>query len=153
MSNETWDGQVQLMSTSARRAYWSGICLMSCVIGAGCGVFQEANRLGKNVFADSGTRTREDELYRKQYQIDRDPAAMQWLLANRIEPGMSVANVNQVFGETGEREYNDRQIKTGSGFYRTSDTVYRWGPDNQGRSVYLVFREERLFNFDPNEFR
>ena len=66
---------------------------------------------------------------------------------------MRVAEIGEVIGEEGERVFNDRQIKTRGGHYRATDTTYRWGPDSGGRSVYLIFRDGALLNYDPEEFR
>lgn len=88
---------------------------------------------------------------RNRYQADRSPRAQRWLLAHGVQRQMTVAEINTVFGEDGERVYDDAWLKKGSS-YRSDDVVFRWGPDRRGRSVYLVFRNERLINFDPKEF-
>jgi hypothetical protein len=31
--------------------------------------------------------------------------------------------------------------------------VYAFGPDSEGQTVYLAFREDMLVNFDPLDFR
>jgi len=82
--------------------------------------------------------------HRLRFQSDGDPAAFKWLLINRIAAGMSVQNVNTILGQDGERVINDRWIKDNGSRYHESDTVFRWGPDSNARSVYLVFRDERL---------
>ena len=94
----------------------------------------------------------EEQKYREAFLVDKDPEAMRWLMANRLHSGMTVAQVGLAFGEDGEREYNDRWIKTKGGQYRTGDKAYRWGPDNLGNSMYLVFRENQLVNYDPREY-
>jgi hypothetical protein len=98
---------------------------------------------------DAPVRTLQSE--RGRYQADRDPAAMRWLLAHQIQSHMTVADINNVFGEDGTRVYDDAWLKKGNG-YRTDDVVFRWGPDKNGRNIYLVFREKRLINFDPKEY-
>jgi hypothetical protein len=92
-----------------------------------------------------------EETYRRRFQVDGDPEAMQWLLANRVQNGMSVNDINQVLGDEGEREFNDQFLKSNGGTYRASDVIYRWGPDKTGRSVYLGFRDGHLANFNPDE--
>ncbi|MEO1996689.1 MAG: hypothetical protein ABGZ17_15585 [Planctomycetaceae bacterium] len=82
--------------------------------------------------------------HRLRFQSDGDPAAFEWLLENRIAAGMSVQSVSTMLGQEGERVINDRWIKDRGGWYRESDTVVRWGPDSNARSVYLVFRDQRL---------
>ena len=103
-------------------------------------------------WGDTQDGHKQEEVHRKQYQADRDPAALRWLLAHRIHTSMRVEEVNNVLGEEGAREYNDNWLTTKGGQYRTDDKVYKWGPDANGRSVYLVFRDGRLTNFDPSEY-
>lgn len=88
---------------------------------------------------------------RRRYQAERDPSAARWLLAHAIQRQMTVKEINEVFGEDGVRVHDDSSLKRGNG-YREDDTVYRWGPDRDGRDIYLVFRSGRLVNFDPKEF-
>jgi len=82
--------------------------------------------------------------HRMRFQSQGDPDSFRWLLENRISAGMSVPTVNATLGQEGERIVNDRWIKDSGGRYRESDRVFRWGPDSNGRSVYLVFRDQRL---------
>jgi len=89
----------------------------------------------------------------KRYQIDRDPKAMRWLLAHEISTGMSVNGVNEIFGQMGDRQYDDSRYKSSSRSFRRTDEVFRWGPDSDGSSVFLVFRDDHLVNFDPEEYR
>jgi hypothetical protein len=35
---------------------------------------------------------------------------------------------------------------------RQGDATFKWGPDRAGRSIYLIFRDDHLVNFDPHEF-
>lgn len=103
--------------------------------------------------SQSAADYRAEEQYRRKYLANRDPQALNWLLAHRIQSGMSVDDVQQVLGEEAERETNDKWIKPKQGMYRIDDEVYRFGPDHDGRSVYLAFREGRLVNFEPEEFK
>jgi hypothetical protein len=90
--------------------------------------------------------------YRTDYQTERDPEALSWLLANRIRQGMGVGEVNEILGQDGTREFDDRKLKAGNPAYRADDITYRWGPDSGGRAVYLLFREDKLLNYDPQQF-
>lgn len=95
---------------------------------------------------------REQELkQRESYQTEKDPAAIQWLLAHRIRTGMSVSDVSHIIGEDGQREYESNQILKNDGNYQQTDKVYRWGPDRMGRTYMLVFREDKLVNFDAHQ--
>jgi hypothetical protein len=105
--------------------------------------------LGKASPDDPPKKTPDSE--RRRYQVDRDPAAMRWLLAHCVHRAMTVKEINDALGEDSVRVHDDTWVKRGNG-YREDDTVYRWGPDKNGRNVYLVFREGKLINFDPKEF-
>jgi len=96
---------------------------------------------------------RKESESRLLYLKEGDPQAMRWLLGHRLETGMTLADVNKVFGQVGVEETNDSWIKKNNARYRRNDETYRWGPDSQGQSVYLVFRDDQLVNFDPTEFR
>lgn len=89
--------------------------------------------------------------YQQRFLIDGAPEALDWLLAHRIENGMSVDEVSEVLGDTGEKLEQDGQYKNNGGLYQTTDQGYRWGPDRKGRSVTLFFRDGRLVHFDPDE--
>ncbi len=137
---------------SIRRAHTAVIAVLT-VVACGCEGLQEAGVPGMEAFVDKTEARLEEQRYRERFLEDKEPEALKWLLENRIHSGMSVVEVNQVLGEAGEREFNDRWVKTdGDGRYRSSDRVYRWGPDNQGRSIYLVFRDNQLVNFDSKDY-
>lgn len=91
----------------------------------------------------------EEVRYRQEYLETRSAEAMSWLVVNRLKNGMSKFEVDNVFGEGGEREYNDSRIlrEAGSG-YRADDFVYRWGPDRDGNVYMFVFRDDRLMNVE-----
>ncbi len=89
---------------------------------------------------------------RERFQLDRDPAAFSWLLAHRIQNGMSVSEVGEALGDSGEEFSSSQALKGNAKEYQTTDVGYRWGPDAQGRSVILFFRENHLVNFNPREF-
>jgi hypothetical protein len=98
---------------------------------------------------DSAKKTADSE--RRRYQEDRDPKALKWLLVHCVHRQMAVKDINGVLGEDATRVHDDTWVKKGNGF-REDDTVYRWGPDKNGREIYLVFREGKLINFDPKDY-
>ena len=65
---------------------------------------------------------------------------------------MTVAEVDDVLGEAGQREFEDRKLKAGNPAFRANDKAYRWGPDSSGRAIFLIFRDGKLLNYDPKEF-
>jgi hypothetical protein len=99
----------------------------------------------------SGPRTEED--HRREYVKTHSRKAMRWLLYRCVKQGMSYEQVCHILGEDGERETNDRWLKTGGANIRVDDLVYSFGPDSEGHMLYLYFREDRLINFDPSEFK
>jgi hypothetical protein len=125
-----------------------------CALGAAFFGCESVGKTSSQAFAsasgdDGAKRTVESE--RRRYQADRDPASLRWLLAHCVHRQMSVKDISNVLGEDGVRVHDDTWLKRGTA-YREDDTVFRWGPDKNGRDIYLVFREGRLINFDPKEF-
>lgn len=125
-------------------------CLL--VSAAGCGTLTGSGFSNLNDLFRSGSSHKDEETHRQKYQKDRDPAELQWLLANKIESGMTVSEVSRTIGEDGRRLYDDNWIKTGGGYYQSGDEVWKWNPDRNGQSLILVFREGRLVNFDPTDY-
>lgn len=89
---------------------------------------------------------------RQKFLTERDPEAFRWLLAHRIHNEMTHDEVANELGESGERRNDDREYKTNGGFYQTTDVGYQWGPDREGHSVVLFFRDGKLVHFNPNDF-
>lgn len=100
----------------------------------------------------TGKKSNRAESYRTKFQTERDPKALDWILQNRLYSGMSRASVAKELGEEGEFQETSKWLKATGGTFRTSDQAYRWGPDADGRSVYLIFRDDVLVNFDPKDF-
>ena len=94
----------------------------------------------------------QEEKYRHQFVTEGDSQAVRWLLINRIASGMERTEVNQVLGREGDRQFDDGWIKNNGGTFRQSDKVYKWGPDSEGQSYYLVFRDDHLVNFNPEDY-
>jgi len=100
---------------------------------------------------DSGPRTEEE--HRREYVKTHSRKSMRWLLSHSVKAGMTYEQVCHVLGEDGERETKDRWLKTGGINVRVDDEVYSFGPDSDGRILYLFFRDDRLINFDASEFK
>lgn len=96
---------------------------------------------------------REEEKHRREWRATKSRDSLYWLLENCVTSGMSYDDVCRVLGEEGAHEPRDNWVKTKSEFYQLGDDVYCFGPDNKGRSLYLVFREGALINFEPDDFR
>ena len=94
----------------------------------------------------------QEETHRSRFLKDREPADLRWLLANVVKSGMPRGKISQILGEDGERVQDDARFKRNGGHYRENDTIWKWGPDNKGQSVFLAFRDGKLVNFDPDQF-
>lgn len=87
------------------------------------------------------------------YRLEGDAAAIRWLLAHRIESGMTLDEVEAELGTDGEPVHGAAFKNKGGTRFQVTDSVYKWGPDAKGDAYYLVFRDERLLNFDRRQFR
>ncbi len=90
----------------------------------------------------------EAEKQREEFLIERTEESIKWLLSNLAKNGMSKGDIDRIIGEQGERVFDDTNILSGDGLYRADDLVYSWGPDKQGHSYMLVFRDNKLINFE-----
>jgi hypothetical protein len=96
---------------------------------------------------------RTEEEHRTDYVKTHSSKSMRWLLYHCVRQGMSYKDVSHNLAEEGERVSNDPTLKTGGANIRIDDEVYKFGPDDQGHELYLFFRDDRLINFDPSEFK
>jgi hypothetical protein len=119
---------------------------------AGCETLPDG-KLGELVFGSGDRAMQLEEEHRERYQETRKPDDRDWLLGHAVESGMTPTQVTRVLGQEGERVANDAWIKNGDGHYQIDDQAWKWGPDSEGQSVFLVFRDSKLVNFDPHEFR
>ena len=130
-----------------------GCSVLGCVCFTGCESLYEAGVPGMENFIDFSARAGEEEQYRSQFLSEGDPQALRWLMANRLDAGMPISQVRHILGDQGQRVLDDREIKTNGGHYRSGDVVHKWGPDREGRSIYLVFRDGILVNYNPEEYQ
>ncbi len=119
---------------------------------AGCETLPDG-KLGELVFRSGDRALQLEEEHRERYQETRDPDDRDWLLGHAVESGMTPTEVTRVLGQEGKRVGNDAWIKNGEGHYQVDDQAWKWGPDKEGKSVILVFRDSKLVNFDPHEFQ
>jgi len=91
--------------------------------------------------------------HRRRFQQQGDPESFRWLLANGVASGMSLSDVEHALGSGGERVWDDQRFKTGAGRYHQTDETYKWGPDSEGSSAFLIFRDGKLVNYDPKAYR
>ncbi len=126
------------------------VATVALVFCSGCEAMRES--VDWLVFPGSSNDTELVNQHRDQFQIKRSPESLRWLLANKVRSGMTRGDVNELLGEKGQREFNANWILGKGTTYRQTDEVYRWGPDANGQSIYLVFRDDHLTSFDPTEF-
>lgn len=135
----------------SRRAWLIALGTAGGGLSLGCTMLHEAGIPGfERYVKDADAPLVAD--YQRRFQVDSDPAALNWLLSRRVRTGMSVAQINDILGESGERVTDDQELKAFAGQYLRTDVGYKWGPDANGRSVVLFFRDGRLVHFDPHEF-
>lgn len=126
--------------------------MLLALLASGCETPGWAERLDE-AFTPAPKVTPQDvEQHRTRYFKSRDREELYWLLRHEVESGMSYEDVCHAIGQNGVPEKHDTWVKTNGGNYQLGDHVYAFGPDNQGQTVYLVFRENKLVNFDPTEF-
>lgn len=94
-----------------------------------------------------------EQEHRKRFQLEGDPESIRWLKANRLKQGMPLGDVNQILGMDGTPVSDRRRFIEKNSLYQNSDRLYKWGPDSRGNSHFLVFRNDRLVNYDPKEFQ
>jgi hypothetical protein len=74
-------------------------------------------------------------------------------MAHSLNNGMTVQEVERALGDAGERIYDDVELKSHHGEFLHTDIAYKWGPDTDGNSAVLFFREGRLIQYSPENFR
>ncbi|MCG6155523.1 hypothetical protein [Rubinisphaera margarita] len=100
------------------------------------------------LFPVDSSRFAEEERRREEYLATHESEHIRWLLNNRVQNGMSKGDIDRIVGEDGDRVFNDQGVLTSESVYRTDDLVYSWGPDSSGTVYMLVFRDNRLINYE-----
>ena len=121
-----------------------------CLVVSGCG---SARLLGLSGSGDPDGRMAEEERHRQRFLESRNAEDLRWLLANGVQPGQSRSEISATLGEPGQRVARTDWLRDGGGDFQQGDVAWKWGPDREGNSVVLVFRDDRLINFDPTEFQ
>ena len=141
------------MWTSRATSLLFGLLAATLLLVVGCQTLHNAGLPGLESFLKRDTQQLAfEQSKRDQFVLERDHKALFWLLANRIENGMNLADVEMAMGEPGELETGMGHLKTG-GLYQTTDLAYKWGPDLSGYTAILFFRDGKIVNFNPKEYR
>lgn len=128
------------------------VCSISILLGSGCETMPEWDSKAMSGSHRVEKKVDTAEKYRMRFQTERDSKALDWILKNRLYSGMPRATVEKELGEEGEYQESSKWLKATGGTFRTTDEAYKWGPDESGRSVYLIFRDDVLVNFNPEDF-
>jgi len=126
-----------------KKAAWVSILALMIQL-TGCSVMDSLI----NLTQQEETLFAESEKRREEFLIERTEESIKWLLSNLAKNGMSKEDIDRIIGEQGERVFDDTNVLSGDGLYRSDDLVYSWGPDKQGHSYMLVFRDDKLINFE-----
>lgn len=131
---------------------WSIMLVLNCLLLASCETLRAPGSTADWFARNNKKHEREVQAYRTQWQTHRDGEAIRWLLATQIHNGLSPDEVNERLGDTGEREINSQEFSRRGDGFRVDDQFYRYGPDRDGQSHYLGFREGKLINFDAERY-
>lgn len=143
------------MATMLNRNYMAGV-ICAWIFAAtftGCESPEWTRSLNDSFAAADQPNPKLEEQHREEYAATHNPQAMRWLLSHCVEMGMSYKKVCQIMKEEGTPVMGDKSLLSGGGNYRVGDEVYAFGPDTNGKTVYLVFRDDRLVNYDRSEFK
>jgi hypothetical protein len=125
------------------------LAALLATLGGGCEMPDLARGSRERILAEASAAAER----REKFLAEGDPQAVRWLLANRIGSGMTRDDVEETLGQHGERVYEDDWLKSGTLGVLQTDEAYRWGPDSAGQTYYLFFRDDRLVNHNPAEYR
>lgn len=133
---------------------WRTLVLCCLALCAGCQTVQMKPPAKYHFFeSPSAKKSVEERQHRQQWQAHRDGKALRWLLQEVIHNGLTLAEVNDRLGDTGVAEDQTQAFKTKADGYLMDDKLYRYGPDKEGQTYYLAFRDGKVVNFDPHEVK
>lgn len=131
---------------------WKLCLILGASFVAGCESMADWEQAGTHAAAGRIEAAKEAESYRKRYQSNHDGESLRWLLAQELRNGLTLDEVNQAIGEVGEREPNSQQFKVKGARLRIDDELYKYGPDNNGKTYYLAFRDGALIQYDRRQY-
>ena len=122
--------------------------LLVCI---GCETLHNAGMPGLETYIKPDpAKLEEERSHREKFSANQDHESLYWLVANRVQNSMTLREVETVIGETGESIGDTGHLRSEG--IQTTDTAFMWGPDNQGHSVVLFFRDGHLTNFHPENY-
>ena len=130
-----------------------GLSVVTLIAVLGCETLHNAGVPGLESYVKADPVVVEAERSnREKFTVHRDHKALYWLLANCISNGMQLHEVEHVLGSPGEFT-TDFNGASSDGVHQTTDSAYKWGPDNTGRSVVIWFRDGHVSNFNSKNYR
>lgn len=91
--------------------------------------------------------------HREKFRSEGSADGIRWLLVNRVRQGMSVDDVAREIGLPGEQLFDVPWRDSGGTRFQVTDEIYQWGPDAEGHSYPLAFRDGLLVNYNPADYR
>lgn len=140
------------MDATPNRMLYRFVLICLCLTGVSCETLRAPGSTADWFARNSKSHERDANAHREQWQTRRDGLALKWLLATQVSNGMTVDGVNNRLGDIGVREEGTQEFKQKIEGLRIDDVLYRYGPDRDGETYYLAFREGKLVNFDPKRF-
>lgn len=127
--------------------------VITMIGGIGCGAMHNAGVPGLEMYVKKDpAEVQHDQDQREKFMLNQDHKALFWLIGHRLENGLLLSEVEEILGVPGEFT-SDVDYGKSDGLHQVTDTAYKWGPDNCGQSVILFFRDGRLSNFNPKDYR
>ncbi|WP_010587689.1 hypothetical protein [Schlesneria paludicola] len=122
--------------------------LLVCI---GCETLHNAGVPGLDAYVKPDpARLEAQRVHRERFSAERNHESLYWLVANNVQNTMSLREVEAAIGEPGE--YTTETGRMRSEGVQSTDNAFTWGPDNEGYSVILFFRDGHLTNFDPSDY-
>jgi hypothetical protein len=123
-----------------------------CLTGISCESLRAPGRTADWFARNSKSHENDVAAHKEKWQTRRDGQAFKWLLATQISNGLTIEEVNSRLGDIGVKEDGTQEFKQKIDGIRIDDKLYRFGPDHEGESYYLVLRDGKVVNFDSKRF-
>lgn len=126
---------------------------LSVCLCMGCSPLHALKFPTKKVLPDpKEAERREEQQHRAKYQATRSSKEFQWLQEHRLENGMTLETVNHLLGQKGKRIDGAGENPADSDAAHKHDGAYRYGPDDQGHTLQLTFKNGRVVDYvNPKE--
>lgn len=128
-----------------------GLSVSALLVCIGCETLHNAGVPGLEMYVKPDPAVVEaGRNHREKFSAERNHESLYWLVAHNVKNTMSLREVEAAIGEPGE--YMTETGRMRSEGVQATDSAFAWGPDSEGHSVILFFRDGHLTNFDPNDY-